>query len=327
MEREMKKILFIATGGTIACSQTADGLSPEAAGQELLNSIPDLSYHCEVTTVQLFNLDSTNMSPREWTETASTIQRNYSDFDGFVISHGTDTLAYGAAALNCLIQNSGKPIVITGSQLPMSAENSDAPDNLYNAFLAACSGLCGVAVVFNGRIIDGRCAKKIHTRDLDAFRSMSGADIGAVKDGIVTLFTDFDCDTAPIFFNRMDTSVSVVKLIPALDPAILDFAAQRSRVVIIEGFGTGGIPDYGNKEFEHKLAELVINGVIAVMTTQVLVGGCDISLYEVGRNSAKKYGIIEAKNMTTEMAAMKAMWALAYSYSREDFAELFTREI
>ncbi len=323
----MKKILFIATGGTIACTQSADGLAPEATGRELLEKIPDLHGKCEIDAIQLFNLDSTNMSPREWTEISNTVQRAYSDYDGFVIAHGTDTLAYAASALSCLIQYSGKPIVITGSQKPMSDENSDAPQNLYDAFITACSNICGVAVVFCSRIIDGRYAKKIHTRDFDAFHSMNGSDIGSVKDGSATLFKEFDCEAAPIFFNRMDTSVSVVKLIPALDPAILDFAAQRSRVIIIEGFGTGGIPDYGNSEFEQKLAELVINGVIIVMTTQVLQGGCDMSLYEVGRNVAKKYGIIEAKQMTTEMASMKAMWALAYSYSREDFAMLFTREI
>lgn len=323
----MKKILFIATGGTIACAQTEKGLTPEATGRELISSIPELSDICEISAVQLFNLDSTNMSPKEWTELAVEIQRNYEDYDGFVVAHGTDTLAYGAAALSCLIQNSGKPIVITGSQLPMGAENSDAPVNLYDAFLAACSELCGVAVVFCGRIIDGRVAKKVHTRDFDAFHSMSTEDIGKAEKGKVTLFKEFDSDTAPVFFNRMDTAVSLIKLIPALDPSILDFAAEKSRALIIEGFGTGGFPDYGGKAFEMKIAELVMNGVIVIMHTQVLEGGCEMSLYEVGRDACRRYAIIEAKKMTTEMAAMKAMWALAYSYSREDFEALFLREV
>ncbi len=320
----MKKILFIATGGTIACAETEKGLSPEASAEHLLSQLPDLSGVCEVSAVQLFNLDSTNMSPREWTELALYIQRNYSDYDGFVISHGTDTLAYAAAALCCLIQNSSKPVILTGSQLPMGAEDSDAERNLYDAFLAACSGLCGTAIVFCGRIIDGRCAKKIHTRDFDAFHSIGTEDIGTVKDGTVTLYKTFDSDTVPIFFNRMDTAVSLIKLIPALSPSILDNIAEHSRVLIIEGFGTGGFPDYGNRAFEQKIAELVMmNGVIVIMHTQVLEGGCDMSIYEVGRDVSKKYGIIEAKRMTTEMACMKAMWALAYSYGREDFEALF----
>lgn len=323
----MKRILFIATGGTIACVQTEKGLTPKTAGSELIAQLDGLTDLCDVSAVQLFNLDSTNMSPHEWTELAVYIQKNYTDFDGFVIAHGTDTLAYAAAALSCLIQSSSKPVIITGSQLPMGVPMSDAPINLRDAFLAACSELCGVAVVFGGRIIDGRCAKKVHTREHDAFRSINSDDIGAVKDGRVTLFKEFDRETAPIFFNRMDTAVSVIKLIPSLDPRILDFAAEYSRAIIIEGFGTGGIPDYGGKEFEQKLAELVINGVIVIMHTQVTEGGCDMSLYEVGRVAQKRYGIIETGMMTTEMAAMKAMWALAYSYGREDMQELFTRSI
>lgn len=323
----MKKILFIATGGTIACEETAAGLAPEISAAQLLAVLPKLDGLCEISTTQLFNLDSTNMSPHEWTELAVEIQRNYSDYDGFVISHGTDTLAYAAAALSCLIQSSAKPIILTGSQLPMGADGSDAPRNLYDAFLTACSGLCGIAVVFNGHIIDGRCAKKVHTRAFDAFRSMGREDIGTVKDGCVTLLEEQDADVAPIFFNRMDSAVSVVKLIPGLDPAILDFAAQSGRAVIIEGFGTGGIPDYGSREFEQKIAELTLSGVIVIMTTQVPEGGCDMSLYEVGREVQKKYRIIEAKRMTTELAVMKAMWALAFAYSAEDFKALFEREI
>ena len=322
----MKKILFIATGGTIACAYSKEGLTPGADSSALLACLPELKELCEIDEIQAFQLDSTNMSPREWTELASIIQRNYNDYDGFVIAHGTDTLAYGAAALSCLIQGSEKPIVITGSQLPMEAENTDAKRNLRDAFLCACSELKGIAVVFCGRIIDGRCAKKVHTRNFDAFRSMEIPDLGNVENGTVTLFSE-QPDTAPVFFNRMDTAVSCVKLIPALDPDILDFATQKSRVLVIEGFGTGGFPDYGGKEFEQKIAELTLSGIIVVMTTQVLEGGCDMSLYEVGRETAKKYRIIEARRMTTEMAAMKAMWALAYSYSAEDFADLFQREI
>ena len=323
----MKKILFIATGGTIACGETEAGLAPEITAAQLLSALPQLEGLCEISAVQLFNLDSTNMSPREWTELAVEIQRNYSDFDGFVVAHGTDTLSYGAAALSCLIQGSTKPIVLTGSQLPMGTENSDAPRNLYDAFLTACSDLCGIAVVFCGRIIDARCARKVHTRDHDAFRSIGREDIGFVSDGAVTLHEPQNKDSAPIFFNRMDTAVALIKLIPALSPAILEYAAQNARVLIIEGFGTGGFPDYGSKEFEQKIAELTLCGTIVIMTTQVPEGGCDMSLYEVGREAKKRYRIIEAKGMTTELAVMKAMWALSFAYSAEDLADLFLREI
>ncbi len=323
----MKKILFIATGGTIACKSTEHGLTPKLDGEQLLAALPKISELCNVEVVQLFELDSTNMTPNEWTKIAEVIQQGYSDYDGFIIAHGTDTLAYAAAALSCLIQGADKPIILTGSQYPMGEDSSDAPQNLYDAFSAACSEIRGVAVVFCGKIIDGRCAKKTHTRALDAFSSMGKPPIGEVKNGVVTLGNEENSDTVPIFFNRMSTGVSLVKLIPALDPDILDFAAQKSHVLIIEGFGTGGFPDYGNKEFEQKIAQLVLSGIIVIMHTQVHEGGCDMSLYEVGRDAKKKYHILEASRMTTEMAVMKAMWALAYSYSRDDFEDLFTRTI
>ncbi len=323
----MKRILFIGTGGTIACESTENGLTPEASCNELLRAVPELQNICEVNAVQLFNLDSTNMSPTEWIRLAAEIQRAYDDYDGFVVAHGTDTLAYCAASLSCLIQCSRKPIAVTGSQFPMGAENSDAPRNLLDAFRAACSELCGVAVVFCGRIIDGLHAKKIHTRSFDAFHSIDADDIGRIEDGKITLYKVFDKDTAPIFFNRLQPSVVLITLTPALDPCILDFAAEKAQVLIIDGFGTGGLPDYGNKAFEAKIAELVMNGVIIIMHTQVLEGGCDMSLYEVGRNACKRYGIIEAKKMTAECAVIKAMWALAYSYGREDFEGLFLRKI
>lgn len=323
----MKKILFIATGGTIACTSTEHGLTPKLVGEQLLAAIPKLSELCNIEVIQLFELDSTNMSPREWTRIAEVIQQGYGEHDGFIIAHGTDTLAYAAAALSCLIQGADKPIILTGSQYPMGADSSDAPQNLYDAFCAACSDLKGVAVVFCGKIIDGRCAKKTHTRALDAFSSMGKPPLGEIKNGAVMLQCVESYDTVPIFFNRMNTAVSLIKLIPALDPDILDFAAGKSRVLIIEGFGTGGFPDYGGKEFEQKIAELVLNGVIVIMHTQVHEGGCDMSLYEVGRDAQKKYRVLEATRMTTEMAVMKAMWALAYSYSREDFETLFLREV
>lgn len=322
----MKKILFVATGGTIACVDTAYGLAPEASGNELFSALPGLSGLCKIDTVQPFSLDSTNMSPREWTELASVIQRSYNDYDGFVIAHGTDTLAYAAAALSCLIQGADKPVILTGSQLPMGAENSDAERNLTDAFIAASSDYKGVGVVFCGKLIDGRCAKKTHTRAFDAFSSIGKPCDGEINGCKITLSAEYRSG-APIFFNRMNTAVSLIKLIPALDPDILDFAAQKARVLIIEGFGTGGFPDYGDKAFEKKIAELVLSGVIIIMHTQVPEGGCDMSIYEVGKNAQKKYRIIEAKRMTSEMAVMKAMWALAYAYSREDFEELFLREL
>ncbi len=324
----MKKILFIATGGTIACESTSAGLAPQLTTDDLIRAMPQLSGMCDIDAVQPFCLDSTNMSPNEWSTIAQLISTRYSDYDGFVIAHGTDTLGYAAAAISCMVQGSGKPIILTGSQKSIIREDTDARRNLYDAFRVAADGrLGGVAVVFCGRIIDGSSAVKLHTRDYDAFRSINMEQLGTVDDSGISLLCDTSHDGAPLFMCRMTTDVTVIKLIPAMEPMLLAYAAERSRVLIIEGFGTGGFPDYGEKAFERIISDLVMNGTIVVMTTQVLEGGCDMSLYEVGREVCKRYNIIEAKGMTTEYASMRAMWALAYSCSVEEFRELFLKEV
>lgn len=322
----MKKILFIATGGTISCGQTEEGLAPRLGSAELLSYLPELGQLCEIDAIQPFSLDSTNMSPGEWVRLSELVSADYGSYDGFVIAHGTDTMAYGAAALSCLVQNSAKPIAITGSQLPMTSPNTDAKRNLRDAFLYAVSdGAWGVRIVFGGRIIDGRCAVKLHTREPDAFRSVNCPDMGAVsEEGIVSL-TQKPHGGEPGFYSRLDNSVAVIKLIPAAPPSIFDI--EGIRAVIVEGFGTGGLPDYGGGEYEKKVAALLNRGVYVIMATQVLFGGSNLSLYRVGREVAEKYGLLEAGGMTTELAVMKAMWALAYSDNCEDFSRLFAAEI
>ena len=260
---------------------------------------------------------------------AELISARYSEYDGFVIAHGTDNLAYGAAALSCMIQGSGKPIVLTGSQQPMGAEDTDAKRNLYDAFCVAEDGsLGGVVVVFGGRIIDGRSAAKVHTWRYDAFCSINREQLGTVENGAVTLgdgaaeFTSHG--GAPLFLCRMDTAVGLVKLVPAMSPAALDYAAEHCRVLIIEGYGMGGIPNSPESGIAERLRELILGGVIVVMTTQVREGGCDTSHYEVGQ-AAQACGVISAGQMTSEYAVMRAMWALAYANSTEDFKALFLR--
>lgn len=320
----MKRILFLATGGTIACGQTPEGLTPKISSEELVSFLPQINELCEVTAEQPFSLDSTNMSPREWCALADIISRRYDEFDGFVIAHGTDTMAYAAAALSCLIQNSAKPIVLTGSQKPMTAPESDAALNLRDAFLCACCGsLWGVTVVFGGRIIDGRCAAKVHTREYDAFRSINRADIGSVSEGGVIAARDEKPVGSAVFYNRMDTRISVAKLTPGVP---LNVCTNGVRAVIVEGFGTGGIPDYGGGQAKRELSRLSADGIYVIMTTQVMCGGTDLSVYKVG-SGAKKEHIIEAGLMTRELCAMKSMWALAYSDSREEFETLFCGQI
>ena len=211
----MKKLLFIATGGTIASGDSGSGLSPEASAEELLSGVkfPDAEIHA----IQPFALDSTDLTPQHWMEVAALIRDRWQDFDGFVITHGTDTMAYGAAALSCLIQSACKPIILTGSQLPMSAPDTDARRNLSDALLCAERGRAGVWVCFCGRVIAGNAARKVHTRDFDAFRGFTGDDEHRVED---FLTDEAGEDGGTVFYNRLDPSAAVLKLTPLAQPAV-----------------------------------------------------------------------------------------------------------
>ena len=158
----MKKILFIATGGTIASKKTENGLTPQITPEELLSYIPEVEGLCEITAVNPFNLDSSNVVPENWSTLVKVAKEHYEDYDGFVIAHGTDTMAYTAAALSYMIQNSEKPIVITGAQRPINLDITDAKTNLSDSFYYACDDASqGVQIVFDGKVIAGTRAKKV----------------------------------------------------------------------------------------------------------------------------------------------------------------------
>ena len=134
----MKKILMLGTGGTIASEMSPDGLTPELGPQQLLRYVPAVSALCEVDCLSLFSIDSTNITPAHWREVTRVLRDHYDDYDGFVISHGTDTMAYTAAALSYMVQGSQKPIVITGAQKPINYDSTDSKLNLLDAFTCAC---------------------------------------------------------------------------------------------------------------------------------------------------------------------------------------------
>ena len=160
----MKKLLIIATGGTIASVSTAAGLTPNISGEDLVANVPLINELCAFDFIQPMNIDSTNMRPRDWIHLCRDIIENYDNYDGFVILHGTDTMAYTAAALSYLIQNSPKPIVLTGSQQPMANPFTDAKLNLYHSVLYAIDEKsCGVVVVFGNEVIAGTRAHKQRT--------------------------------------------------------------------------------------------------------------------------------------------------------------------
>lgn len=241
----MKKILLIATGGTIASRVTENGLSPSITSAELLSFVPELKHICKIDTLQLFNLDSTNICQPHWSRIAHSIQDSYSDYDGFVITHGTDTMAYTAAALSYMIQNSSKPIVLTGSQKSIYNRDTDARNNLLRAFIYAVSEVAwGVHIVFDNKVILGTRARKVRTKSFNAFSSIDYPDAAVFSDMRLIPFLPVPKPPSVKFFFNMENNIFVLRLIPGMDINIFQYLKQHYEALIIEGFGVGGVPYY-----------------------------------------------------------------------------------
>ena len=312
----MKRILLIGTGGTIASEVTDSGLAPELTTEQLLSHLPAVSEICDVECLQLLNLDSTNITPSHWLEMARCVRDHYDDYDGFVLTHGTDTMAYTAAALSYLVQGSPKPIVLTGAQKPIWFDGTDSKRNLTDAFFYACRGCGGVQIVFNGKVILGTRARKTCSKSFQAFSSVNYPDLAVVQDDHLLQYMSCPVAEKPAFYDKLDDNVGLLKLIPGTKPELVEFMTQHYDGLIIESFGVGGLPEYGN--LYEILRAAVERGKIIVMTTQVPNEGSDLTVYHVGGHLKQTLRLLEAYDMTTEAAVAKLMWILGQTH---DFAE------
>ncbi len=320
----MKKILLIATGGTIVSRIGKNGLTPQIQAEELLRYVPQCREFCKVQTLQLMNLDSTNMCPRDWEIIAGAICSHYKEFDGFVICHGTDTLAFTAAVLSYMIQNSPKPVVLTGSQKPIDLEITDARTNLADSLLyASDDDSSGVSIVFDGKVIAGTRAKKMRTKSYNAFSSINYPCLAVIRDGNILRYNQAKLQGEPIFYEKLDSRVGVFKLIPGVPSDILDYYFRLFDAVVIESFGTGGIPDAPYYRFAEIIEKWRNLGKILVMCTQVTNEGSDMSVYEVGKSVKNKFGLLETYDMTLEAAVTKLMWILSLTHDRDEVRKLF----
>lgn len=318
-----KKILLLGTGGTIASEMGENGLAPELTSEQLLKYIPDISDICEVECVQLFSLDSTNLQPKHWVRIANGLRERYDDYDGFVISHGTDTMAYTAAALSYLVQGSPKPIVLTGAQKPIGFETTDSKQNLRDAFTVAASDMAGVMVVFNGKIILGTRARKSRSKSFEAFSSINYPFLGMVRDGKLICYIKPECYRLPVFYDKVDPNVSLMKLIPGTSCELATYLLERSDALIIESFGVGGLPTYKAGDYYEAVKRGLDAGKTVVMTTQVENEGSDLSVYHVGTYIKRNLPILEAYDMTTEAVTAKLMWIMGQTTDQKKVAKMF----
>jgi L-asparaginase len=317
----MKKILVIATGGTIASIIGQDGLVPGLSASELLQYFQNADTSIDVTCQILMNRDSTNMQPEHWVQMAEVIGQYYQQYDGFIITHGTDTMAYTAAALSYMLQNLQKPVIITGSQIPISFKQTDAKKNLADAVRFACENIGGVFVVFDGRVIIGTRAVKMRTKSYDAFESINHPYVAHIIDNKIHYYWKPTSDSQPF---QMDTSlcpdVFLLKLHPGTKPEIFDFIKAHYKGLIIESFGNGGLP-FEERNLLPKIKELSEHGFPVLISTQCLEEGQDLYLYEVGRK-VSQYDIIVSGDMNTEAIVAKLMWALGKTTNLKEVKQI-----
>lgn len=273
----MKKILFITTGGTISCGSTEGGLAPQKNGGDLLRA---LSLPCTAEILDLYSIDSTDLTPKHLKRLFNAVSQSLESYDGIVILHGTDTMAYTGAFL-ALTLGSCKPVILTGSMLSADENGTDVWDNICFAAQTACrDDLSGVWLAFCGRVIAGSSIHKLSCTDKDAFCSYS--------DNVPSV-------TFPI--PKGDCFPSVIKLTPFTSPS--DLLTSNSCGAVIETYGTGGLPENGAIL---STIRLIAKKKPVIITTPCL-GGTDLSRYEVGRR-ALDAGAVSSYGMSTECAAV-----------------------
>lgn len=323
-----KKILLIATGGTIASDLGKDGLIPQLDAKALLACVPEIFAFCDVDALQIYNIDSTNVTPAHWVTLATTIKENYDKYDGFVICHGTDTMSYTSAMLSYMVQHSPKPIVLTGSQQPINKEDTDGRINLRDSFLYAASDTASdVVIVFQGKVIAGTRAKKIRTKSFNAFTSVDFPNLGVIRDGKVIQYIVQPKKDKPEFYLELDERVGLFTLTPGQKGDILDAYFKLNDAVVVSGYGTGGVPEGEYYGFYEVMEKWEKKGKTLVVTTQVQQEGSDMNVYRVGRGLKNRFDLLESYSMTYESIITKLMWILAITKEDEEVKKLFYKTV
>lgn len=321
----MKKLLLLSTGGTIASRASNNGLIPQDKGKDLIAMIGKLPY--EIDTDDILQLDSSNIQPEEWKFIAEKIYKYRTDYDGIVLSHGTDTMAYTASMLSFMLQKIEIPVVLTGSQVPMDVVLSDAPDNLRLAFAAVATCKPGIYLAFNRKVMLGCRTVKVRTTNFDAFESVNVPPIAEVTSDGIEYIHDPELKQGKCQLNtKIDPHVAVVKLFPGFDPKLLFAMADSGcKGIVIEGYGLGGM-NYIRRNMVAAIGELIRRGIPVIASSQCLYERSDLTRYEVGRLALLE-GAISARDMTTESAITKLMWALGQGMNLEEVKGFFEQDI
>lgn len=327
-------VLIIYTGGTLGMAYDDSGsLVPFNFGQ-ILEKIPILSNMNIAITVISFPepIDSSNVSMKHWTDMAYIIYENYDSYDGFVVLHGTDTMAYSASMMSYMLQGLNKPVIFTGAQLPISAMRSDARENLMTALEIATAKINGkpivpeVCIFFNHMLLRGNRSKKVQSVHFDAFESEnypSLAEAGIVIDYNTSVIRPLESQKKLTNRNKLDNRVMILKLFPGITSKIMDacFDIEDLKGVVLETYGSGNSPS--EPWFMNSLERAIKKGLIILNVSQCNGGRVIQGRYETSKELLS-VGVISGADITTEAAVTKLMFLLGQEKSLEEVRRKLT---
>lgn len=307
------KILLVFAGGTMAMNKDSEGaLRPSITHNQIIDKIPELTEIGDIYTEFVTDIDSTNIDISIWNKIANVIADNYYKFDGFVVIHGTDTMAYTASALSFMLQKLDKPVIFTGSQLPIADKTrSEARSNLLHATHFACMDVAEVCIFFGSKLHRGNRAHKASQFDFDAFRSYNLGILGKV--GVKPLLYEHrkvknDRKLEVNIFNE-NIKIGLIKFFPGMKHEIIsEYLNLGYDGLVVEGVGPGNLPTA--EEFTDEIVQATNKSVPIVLVTQCEIGTAELDTYEVGMK-AHQAGAISGSDMTTEAAIAKLYWVLS----------------
>ena len=334
---EDKKVCIIYTGGTIGMVPTEDGFAPQKGFlNQALTNIHDLSAPGMASwDLVEFDplLDSSNISFKEWNQIAETIRSLYDEYDGFVVLHGTDTMAYSTSALSFMLEGLNKPVVFTGSQIPLSMLRSDGYDNIITSVMIAAEGkVREVCLYFSNKLLRGNRATKYSADELIAFDSPNfpplaeaGIDIHYKKAALARNEQDGEWKRLNVT-PMQQFNIGVIKLFPGIRFELFSpIVRDDLDALILETFGTGNIPST-DKSLPPFIAKAIDHGTSVIVITQCPQGSVRLGAYEAGSALAKA-GAISGYNMTTEAAVTKLTYLLSLGKTQEEIRTLMETDL